>query len=262
MRGMCNVSRIVEHRTSAMTRTLFLSAVLLLAVPMLRAQQTDFAPTLQPDRSYTFTIKKSHSGNDGFKDIIPQGSEQTIVIETGPANPAGLAATMRIERPESVEKRKAAGAPTREWLFSFRVRDDGALVDITSESSDGEVPESLNRTVLSSQLRQLLFLPRLQLGPAASAQPIIVSQRAAADGAVTITYEMTQAQAESAPDGSPATIVTQGGTAVYSTAEKFFTQRSHIETSKMFMPADPASGEQRVVTMVVTTNYSVRISGK
>ena len=248
-----------------MTRiTLFAGIALFLSAAVLSAQNVDLKPVLQTETKYVFTLKKSHGGSDGFKELMPHLSRQVIVLETGPANDAGMKVTLLVDRPTNMDDNKmpTLSAPVREWTIAFTLTEAGAITGITSQSSDGEVPENIARSVAASLLRELLFMPQFALGPALDRHPIILSRSSGQGGVVSVTYELPANTVEKTPDGIESTVTTAGGTAVYDPATSFFTQRKHVESSKMFMPVDPSGGEQRVVTMLVTTSYSVTISKK
>ena len=248
---------VLTNGASIMVRFTPLSIIIiLLAAASLRAQDADLFSELLPDHVYTFTVKKSHGGNDGFKDLIPHVSTQIVLLQTGSLNPEGLQVKLLVDRPVNDEtKKNGLTAPVREWAFAFTITPAGALKDITTESSDGPLPESISRSVLATQLRALLFLPQFPLGPETASRPMIMARKQEPDGRVSITYEMPAIPSESSVDPLQATVTTAGGTAVFDQTFKFFTERRHVENAKMFMPADPTSGEQRVVTMLVTTNY-------
>ncbi|MDH7515797.1 MAG: hypothetical protein QHI48_07990 [Bacteroidota bacterium] len=242
-------------------------AILFAAVAVSRpaqAQQEKVSAKLLPERVYTVLIKKSYAGNDGFREIVPQVSEQTVRIETEKAGASGMPAVLIAERPRRVdEKTGRLGERRREWEIHFTVKPDGDIGDISAASSDdGEAPEPLAKSVLLSHLDAVLFLSGYPIDRKGKPRTIVTSSRDDGNGFVVVEYRLEdESGLERYPGAGEGTVTTAGGTALFSRADEFFTSRRHESVTTVHL-IDNATGESRTVTMSETTLTETTIAKK
>ena len=74
------------------SRTIVRILFTLLALAVSAQAQQKYLAEFTPSTTYQIMVKKSHGGNDGFKEVIPQLSVQSILIETGARGASGIPA--------------------------------------------------------------------------------------------------------------------------------------------------------------------------
>jgi hypothetical protein len=237
---------------------LILAAVLTSATTALAQQQ--YLAGFMPNSNYQILVKKTHGGNDGFKDVIPQLSAQSILVETGEVTATALPVTMTVYRAQRIETAKSSDAPMLDWKFTFTVAAGGEITLVDAQSSDGRLPDDIVRRILAAQLDVVLFQSGSPLDAANRPNITILSATPASDGTVNIGYDVTQKGPErELSAGERGTVTTITGSATYDPALKFYTKRAHTEQSKMYINDDP-TGEGKIVVMKTVTTVDAVVS--
>ena len=236
--------------------------ILAILVPVIAAQaQQKVLAEFTPSTTYRIVVKKSHGGNDGFREVIPQLSVQSILIETGAQGASGIPVTMTVNRSRSLDAAKSAGAAeVIDWKFTFTVSPSGEMTGLDAQSSDGAVPKEVVANMLGAQLHQLLFQSAYALGATSSSAVAILSSANSSATVTDITYDIADLSGERPHDvGERGTVTTRTGTASYDASAKWFLQRTLTELSKLYIP-DDAAGDGKIVQVLTVTTIDAAVT--
>lgn len=193
------------------------------------------------------TIKKTLSGTDGFQEIAPSTSTQRMRIVTDPESGGGIPAELTVYR---TQQRGQEASDAIDWQFRFTVMSDGTIGDPRVVSAAETVDESLSLAMLSRMLDPVLFNTGITLRRANKDQ-ILITRSTPRDGAanfmdVEYTVDFSASELEKGTSREP--IATDAkGTALFNTDLQFFTERTHNETSKIFVAEDALGSEKNIV---------------
>ena len=236
------------------TKSVSFIMLALFALASLAQAQQQYLAGFLPQCSYQIMVKKSHGGNDGFKDVIPQLSVQSILVETGAVGAAGLPVTMTVNRPQRVEQASASSAPLLDWKFTFTIAGTGDVKLVDSQSSDGRLPDDIVLKILGSQLDLVLFHSAYPLASKNKTTLNILDAKPAARNTVEVAFDVTENVApHELSAGERGTVTTITGNATYDASLKFYTRRSQTEQSKMYINDDPSGAGKIVLMQTVTT---------
>ncbi|MFA6234427.1 MAG: hypothetical protein WC824_09650 [Bacteroidota bacterium] len=200
-----------------------------------------------PNKTYDVTIKKTLSGNDGFKDVPPTTSTQRMHIVTEAAQGGGVPVELTVYR---TQQRGETASSEIDWKFRFTAMNDGSIGDVTVASSIEPMDENLSFGMLSRQLDPVLFNSTYTLRRG-NKDRIVIGRTAPRDGAaqfedVDYTIDFSASDAEKGANREP--LATEAkGTALFNSAQQFFTERTHNETTKIFVVEDALGAEKNVL---------------
>lgn len=238
---------------------LFLALACYAAAASAQSLETPYSELL-PERQYTVTITKSIAGNDGFKEMLPRTTTQTVIIETGALASGSLPVMFSVYPTHSADAQGSMDATARpEWSLLFSLNSNLDVRDIVSKSSEGDVPPVVLRSILMRQLGPILFHTRIAVErkPPVSVEVVTVAPAPDRPAATALTYKLHY-QAPDTPQ-EPTAIVSSGGTALYDTAEQFYIERRLEERSEMYVGDTGVGTEQRVIRMDETTVFKTGI---
>jgi hypothetical protein len=225
--------------------TLFIALVA--AAGMTTASAQTAVSRLLPDKQYDVTIKKTLSGTDGFQEIAPSTSTQRMRIMTDPVSGGGIPAELTVYR---TQQQGQAASDAIDWQFRFTVMADGTIDDLRVVSAAESTEESLAFAMLSRMLDPVLFNTGIALRRANKDQ-IVITRSTPRDGAanfVDVEYNIDFSASELEKGANREPIATDvKGTALFNTDLQFFTERTHNETSKIFVAEDALGSEKNVV---------------
>ena len=231
-------------------------AILLLVIMtsgILAAQEAPKARLL-PNKQYRVIVKKTLAGNDGFREIIPNASIQTVIIETGSPDASGIPATLTANRDVPAEQSDAS--PSADWVFRFAIAPDGALTDVSVVSGEEQISEKLAYGLLSKYLGAVLFSTEYKLKDG-TLPNITLAERGESGGAVTFKYTVPQ-NSERTAGGQPI-VANIKGDAHYDTALGMYTRRTVKQEDRIYV-AEDAVGEEKEVIMRRDITYEVTVS--
>lgn len=238
---------------------LTLAFIVLLAAGTAVAQET--LSRFQPNKTYSVTIKKTLSGNDGFQDMPPTTSTQRVRIVTDAAAGGGIPVEVTAYR---TQQRGEEASNDIDWQFRFTAMDDGTLGDVRVTSSAEQIDDNLAYAMLSRVLEPVLFETVYRLRKA-NKDRVVIGRSAPRDGArnfvdVDYTVDFSASEAEKGVERGP--LATEAkGTATFNSDLNFFTERSYNEVSKIFI-AEDALGSEKNVRMDKTLRVDVVVEDR
>lgn len=238
---------------------LTLAFIVLLAAGTAVAQET--LSRFQPNKTYSVTVKKTLSGNDGFQDMPPTTSTQRVRIVTDAAAGGGIPVEVTAYR---TQQRGQEASNDIDWQFRFTAMDDGTLGDVRVTSSAEQIDDNLAYAMLSRVLEPVLFETVYRLRKA-NKDRVVIGRSAPRDGArnfvdVDYTVDFSASEAEKGVERGP--LATEAkGTALFNSDLNFFTERTHTEVSKIFV-AEDALGSEKNVRMDKTLRVEVVVENR
>ncbi len=229
----------------ALRITLFI-AIIVIAVTTAASAQTAVSRLL-PDRQYDVTIRKTISGTDGFQEVAATTSTQRMRIVTDKMSGGGIPVELTVYR---TQQQAQAASDAIDWQFRFTVMADGAIGDVRAVTAAESTDESLAFAMLSRMLDPVLFNTGITLRRA-NKDLIVITRSTPRDGAaefvdVDYTIDFSASELEKGANREP--IATDAkGTALFNTDLQFFTERTHNETSKIFVAEDALGSEKNIV---------------
>lgn len=241
-------------------RTIALSLIVVLVTAGAMTAQ-DAASRFQPEKTYTVTIKKTLSGNDGFQDLPPTTSTQRMRIVTEAETGGGIPVEVTVYR---TQQRGMEASNDIDWQFRFTALNSGAIGDVQVTSSVEPIDDNLAFAMLSRMLDPVLFNTAYVLRKA-NEDRIVLGRTAPRDGAanfVDVDYTIDFSASEAARGADREPMATEArGTALFNTDLTFFTERTHNEVSKIFV-AEDALGSEKNVRMDKTLRVEVSVAGR
>ena len=239
---------------------LFLALACVAATALAQALEAPYSELL-PGRQYSITVTRSVAGNDGFRELLPRTTTQSIRIETGAYTDGSLPVTLSVfptSSADSPARTQATGRP--DWEIAFKLNTNLDVRDIEGHASEGEASADVLRAILMRQLGPILFRTRIAIERKLAYSVEVLTSAPAPDQPRTtaISYKLKYEPRETPQE--PTAIVSSTGSARFNTEEQFYVDRRLEERSEMYVGDTGVGTEQRVIRMDETTVYQVTVT--
>lgn len=220
--------------------------LLIWAGPM-QAQQS-FQSVFLPDKEYHITVETTVSGNDGHQDIIPSSSTQRILLTTGSAVAGEIPVRLTVFSASNTSG--SAGSETLNWEFTFRASEDGTIRDISVQSGSEEVNSDLASSMLGRQLHGVILMPAYKFATPPNAPTVNIEKsesRIGSENLVDVTWTMELPELQESPVVTSPMSRIAGGSGVYDTELRFFTEFEQYQTNRIYVVEDSHAAEREIL---------------
>jgi len=213
----------------------------------MQAQQS-FQSEFLPDKEYHITVETTVSGNDGHQDVIPSSSTQRILLTTGSAVAGEIPVHLTVFSASNASG--SEGNETLMWEFTFRASENGTIREISVQSGSEEVDSDLAGSMLGRQLHGVILMPAYKFATPPNAPTVNIQKnepRIGSENLVDVTWTMEMPELQESPVATAPMSRIAGGSGVYDTEMRFFTEFEQYQTNRIYVVEDSHAAEREIL---------------